>query len=373
MSNDYIRPSAHWSPKKRHPHRFRLPKFPKIRLPRIRLPKHFYRQAFLAVLILIAAGSLFSLAAFAWVSRDLPNPNALMTRDVAQSTKIYDRTGEHLLYEIHGNKNRTLVPLEGIPDIVKQATLAVEDQQFYKHKGFNPFRIVVGLVWGTITKGRPQGGSTITQQLVKNAILSDERSITRKFKELILSIAIEQRLTKDQILQLYLNEIPYGSTNYGVEAASEAYFNKHVKDLNLAEAATLAALPKAPSTYLNNPDKLDARRDLVLALMFNEGHITEQQKIDAQAAEVTIVQKADSGIVAAHFVFYVKEQLESEAFGFDERQVEEGGLKVITTLDYDKQLIAEEAIKNGIAAKGDAYGFNNAALIALDPKTGQVL
>ena len=134
---------------------------------------------------------------------------------MAQTTKIYDRTGERLLYEIHGDKNRTLIKLEEIPEIVKNATIAIEDQQFYKHQGFNPFRMAVGIVWGMITKGRPQGGSTITQQLVKNAILSGERTVGRKIKELILSIAIEQRLSKDQILQLYLNEIGYGSSNYG--------------------------------------------------------------------------------------------------------------------------------------------------------------
>ncbi len=349
---EYIRPTSHWKQKKR----------------RSRLPKNI----FLACLVLIATGALFSLAAFAWVSRDLPDPNALLKRDVEQSTKIYDRTGEHLLYEIHGNKNRTLVTIENIPEIVKQATISIEDQQFYKHKGFNPYRVVVGLVWGMITKGRPQGGSTITQQLVKNAILSNERSVTRKIKELILSLAIEQRLTKDQILQLYLNEIPYGSTNYGVEAAAQAYFGKHVQDLDLAEAATLAALPKAPSTYLNNPDKLDARRDLVLRLMFDEGYITEEQKNTAQSEDVALVQKAENGITAPHFVFYVK-QLLTEQYDFDEREVEEGGLKVITTLDYDKQLIAEAAIKNGVDTYGPSFNFNNGSLVALDPKTGQIL
>ncbi len=367
MSYDYIKPTSHWKQSKR---RFRL------RLP-FKLRKGFWKTALLACLVLIGAGSLFALAAFAWVSRDLPNPDALLSRDVAQSTKIYDRTGEHLLYEIHGNKNRTLVKLEEIPDIVKQATISVEDQQFYKHKGFNPVRVVEGIVWGMITKGRPQGGSTITQQLVKNAILTNERSITRKIKELILSIAIEQHFTKDQILQLYLNEIPYGSTNYGVEAASEAYFGKSVKDITLAEAATLAALPKAPSTYLNNPDKLDARRDVVLKLMFDEGYITEEQKNAAQAETITLRQDAlaeGATDLASplHFVFYVKQLLE-EQYGFDERQVEEGGLSVITTLDYDKQLAAEQAVKDGVTNKGDAYNFHDGALVALDPKTGQVL
>ena len=367
MKYEYIRPTSHWKRKKRR-------RFLKLGF---KLPKVFFKNAFLAGLILVIVGSLFSLAAFAWVSRDLPDPNALLKRDVAQTTKIYDRTGERLLYEIHGDKNRTLIKLEEIPEIVKNATIAIEDQQFYKHQGFNPFRMAVGIVWGMITKGRPQGGSTITQQLVKNAILSGERTVGRKIKELILSIAIEQRLSKDQILQLYLNEIGYGSSNYGVEAAARAYFGKSVKDVDLAEAATLAALPKAPTTYLNSPEKLDARRDLVLKIMFDEGFITESQKIDAQAEEVVLVQDAETGNADAdttplHFIFYIKQLLVDE-LNFDERQVEQGGLNVITSLDYDKQAAAQQAVREGVEARGPSYGFGDAALVALDPKTGQVL
>ena len=319
MSYDYIRPTSSW--KRKRPRRF-------LKLPglRLKLGRHFYKNAFLAFLILLVAGSLFSLAAFAWVSRDLPDPNNLLKRDVAQTTKLYDRTGEHLLYEIHGEKNRTLIKLEDIPEQVKLATIAIEDQQFYKHKGFNPYRVLVGLVWGTLTTGRPQGGSTITQQLVKNAILSGERTIGRKLKELILSIAIEQRLSKDEILQLYLNEIAYGSSNYGVEAASQDYFGKSVKDVDLAEAATLAGLPKKPSTYLANPEALDARRDLVLSTMFSEGYINEEEKNAAQAEEVTLREDADvsdanTTILPLHFVFYVKQLLEDQLH-FDAREVE---------------------------------------------------
>ena len=176
----------------------------------------FIKNLFLLFLIAIVGGSLFAALAFAWVSRDLPDPNALLTRSEVQSTKIYDRTGEHLLYEIHGEKKRTLVKLEEIPDVMKWATISVEDQQFYKHSGFNPVRIVKGVVLGTLLRGRAQGGSTITQQLVKNAILTNERSIVRKVKELMLAVAIEQRFTKDEILQLYLNEIPYGRNAYGL-------------------------------------------------------------------------------------------------------------------------------------------------------------
>ncbi len=331
--------------------------------------RRFWQNLFLLFLILLVGGSLFTFAAFAWVSRDLPNPNALSDRSVAQSTKIYDRTGEHILYEIHGGKKRTLVKLENIPDAVKLATISVEDQQFYKHSGFNPVRIIKGIVLGTLLRGRPQGGSTITQQLVKNAILTNDRTIVRKIKELLLSVAIEQRYTKDEILQLYLNEIPYGSTNYGVESASFSYFGKSVKEVGLAEAATLAALPKAPTRYLNNAELLDNRRDTVLELMFNEGYISREEADLAQAEEVVLLSRVEN-IVAPHFVFYVKEQLVDD---FTERTVEQGGLKVTTTLDYDKQMLAEEAITAGVEARGEAYGFENASLVSLDPKSGEIL
>lgn len=382
MAYDYLRPTSHWKPKKR---RTRTSTFLAglmitakwcWRFLR-RRQAGFWKSLVTLALIFIIFGSIVGLAAFAWVSRDLPDPNALLERDVAQTTKIYDRTGEQLLYEIHGDKKRTLVQLEEIPQIVKEATIAIEDQQFYKHRGFNPFRIVVGVVWGMVTKGRPQGGSTITQQLVKNAILTGERTITRKIKELMLSIAIEQRLSKDDILQLYLNEIGYGSSNYGVEAASRAYFGKSVKDVTLAQAATLAALPKAPTTYLNNSEKLDARRDLVLKIMFEQGYITEEEKIAAQNDEVEIIQKTsaestDESIQALHFVFYVKQLLIDE-LGLDERQIEQGGLSVVTTLDYGLQGAAEAAVRAGVTERGDSYGFGDAALVAVDPKTGQVL
>lgn len=360
MSQDYLKPTAHW---KKSKSRFHLPFH-------FRPSRSFIKNLLLAFLVLCAGGSILVLAAFAWVSRDLPDPDKLLSRDVQQSTKIYDRTGTHILYEIHGDQNRTLVKIEDIPDIMKQATISVEDQQFYNHIGFNPIRTVEGIVVGLITKGRPQGGSTLTQQLVKNAILTNERTVTRKIKELLLSVAIEQHFTKDQILQLYFNEIPYGSTNYGVESASEAYFGKSVKDITLPEAATLAALPQAPTTYLNNPDALLARRNTVLKLMEGQGYITDDQAKAAEATPLELNDNVGTNIIAPHFVFYVKQQLVDQ---YGESMVEQGGLKVITTLDYDKQQDAQQAVVDGVAAKGKNYRFANAGLVAIDPKTGQIL
>jgi len=338
-------------------------------------------------LALVLAGSIFVIGTFAFMSHNLPDPNSLSDRSVSQSTKIFDRTGEHLLYEIHGDENRTLVKLaesfcgdgagiieldpNGIPLIVSQAAVAAEDHDFCYHHGFS-IKGILRAVWNNLTGGTG-GGSTITQQLVKNVILTNEHKISRKIKELILSIEIEGKYSKDEILQMYLNENGYGSTNYGVESASQHYFEKTVNTVTLSEAAVLAALPQRPTTLLNNPDLLLARRDWILDNMLELGFITEEQNTSAKAETISIKNDIeDTGIVAPHFVFYVKQLLE-EQLKIDPQLIEEGGLKVITTLDFDKQKIAEEEVLNGVNDRGKKYGFNNAALMAEDPKNGQIL
>ncbi len=327
-------------------------------------------------------GALSLVAFMAFISRDLPNPNSLTERTISQTTKIYDRTGDHLLYEIFGDENRTLKQVQegfcgdgaeldldekGIPLYALQATIAAEDRNFCNHSGFDVKGLARAVFQNLI--GNRVGGSTLTQQLVKNAILSNEKTVIRKAKELILSVELERRYTKDEILQIYFNEIPYGSTFYGIEAAAQNYFGLSVHELTLSQAATLAALPKAPTTYLNNPDRLQARRDYILGEMLELDFIT-QQEYDTAILEDTSVETSITNIDAPHFVFYVKEQLE-EALG--RREVEEGGLRVITTLDYDMQLIAEEEVERGVEELGETYQFSNAALVAIDPKTGQVL
>lgn len=315
-------------------------------------------------------GAIIFLAMFAWLSRDLPDPNSLSIREVAQSTKIYDRTGEHLLYEISGDEKRTLVPLEQIPDHVIQATITAEDRKFYDHGGID-FKGIARAIISNITTLNPtgQGASTITQQLVKNAILTNERTYTRKIKEVILALALERRYTKDEIMQLYLNEIAYGSTNYGIQSASYAYFEKDVEDLTLAEAATLASLPKAPSSFLNNPERLLIRRDWILRNMEELNYINEEEMNEALSEE-TPVSLNVTGINAPHFVLWVKQQLEEE---YGERIVEQGGLKVTTTLDWEKQEIAETAVENNYEARSESYGFDNSGLVALDPNNGHIL
>lgn len=336
----------------------------------VSLPLRLLRKfSFSSVIGLAILGFLFFTITVAWVSRDLPDPNRLTDRHVAQSTKIYDRTGENLLYEIFADEKRTIIELSDVPQYLIDAVIATEDTKFFEHKGIRPLSILRSFVYGIIGKGRVGGGaSTLTQQLVKNAILTNERTITRKIKEIILSIRLEQKYTKNQILKIYFNEIPYGSTNYGIEAAAQSYFGKHAKDLDLQEAATLAGLPRAPSYYLNNPEALKNRRDFVLRRMAEEGYLPIEEAERMQQEPITLKQRF-TDITAPHFVLYVKELL-TERFG--EQLVDTGGLKVITTLDTKKQKIAEEAVSSTGKLFAEA-GANNTSLVALDPKNGHIL
>ncbi len=329
---------------------------------------------------LVLVGFFILTITLAILSRDLPDPNTLLERNIAQSTKIYDRKGETLLYEIHGDEKRTLVKVEDIPDTMKWATIAIEDKDFYKHHGVYWKGLIRAFTVGLLQKGRVQGTSTLTQQFVKNALLTNKRSPTRKLKELLLSIQIERKYNKDQILQLYLNEIPYGSTLYGVESAAQGYFGKTVKDLTLDEAALLAALPQSPDTYNpygagsrgDNRDLLVTRQKTVLNAMADQGYISKE---DAEAAKqvdtlAKLIPKRVGNISAPHFVMWVREQL-VEKYG--QAMVETGGLKVITTLDWTMQQAAEKAVAEGVEKNGERYQFTNAALAAVNPKDGNVL
>ncbi|MFA6255233.1 MAG: penicillin-binding protein [Patescibacteria group bacterium] len=319
----------------------------------------------------IAFFGIVSIIMLAWIARDLPNPNRIIDRSIALSTKIYDRTGETLLYDVHGDEKRTFVSLTDIPESLKEATLTAEDRKFYEHGGISITGIIRSVIKNTLT-GSKVGGSTLTQQLVKNAILSPEKKYTRKIKEVILSYQIEKKFSKDEILQMYFNEIPYGSVAYGAEAASQTYFGKGVKGLSLAETAILAALPQAPtyySPYGGHIDALFARQHWILDSMAELGYITEQEAELAKAEKVEFKKRSEN-MMAPHFVMYVKEYL-TEKYG--DLVVEQEGLQVITTLDLYKQKIAEEAVAEAIEKNVKNYNANNAALVALDPKNGQIL
>lgn len=336
------------------------------------LKTFFLSKKFLGlVMVLFILGFLFSISVFVWASQNLPDPNQLIEREVAQSTKIYDRTGETLLYEIHGEQQRTLITLEEIPDYMENATIAMEDKNFFKHRGFSLWAIFRTAITDIIYR-KKAGGSTITQQLVKNAVLTPEKTFTRKIKELILAYRIEQKFSKKEILQLYLNEIPYGGATYGVEAASRYYFGKNVVDISIAEAATLAALPQSPSYYSPfgpNKEILLQRKDYILKIMEEQGYISAEEKEKAQAEELKFRQPS-SNIKAPHFVMYVKSLL-SQKYG--QKMLEQGGLKIYTTLDTYKQEMAEETVKEGVEKNIEKYNARNAGLISLDPKTGQIL
>lgn len=328
--------------------------------------------------ILIALGTLFFIvtgwvlwSAYALV-HDLPSPQTLAQRTVAESTKIYDRTGTILLYEIHGEERRTIIPISQIPDEVKQATLAAEDAQFYQH-GALYWRSILRALFKNITAGDAlQGGSTITQQLVKNSLLTNERTYARKIKEAFLAVLVERRYTKDEIFELYLNQIPYGSNAYGIAAAADTFFNKKPWDLTLAEAAALAAMPKAPtyySPYGSHKNELLARKDWILDRMTANHMATAERVAEAKRAPISFSLPKQS-IRAPHFVMFVKEYL-SQKYGDD--FIERGGLKVTTTLDWRLEEEAEEIIRNGAARNEKLVNAKNAALVAIDPKNGDIL
>lgn len=316
-------------------------------------------------------GGIILLGAFAWYGRNLPDPSNLALRTNEASTRIYDKTGEELLYEIHGDRKRTEVPFEEIPDAVKEATLVAEDRNFYTHPGFDIKGILRAVYLNIFTSNSP-GGSTVTQQLVKNTIVGGEKTYGRKIREVLLAYRIEQQYSKDEILNMYLNSIPYGSNAYGIEAASELYFDKSARDLTLAESSIIAALPQSPtflSPYGNNTDYLFARQKWILNSLAELDYITEEERDIALAEELNFAPFRQD-ITAPHFVFYIREQL-SKKYG--ENFIETAGLKITTTLDINLQEIAEEEVLKQALINEERYGGENAALVAMDPKTGQIL
>lgn len=334
------------------------PKFPKISFPKIKV----------VITVILLIGASVGIFWF-YILKDLPSPKELITRDTEVSTKIYDRNGV-LLYKIYKNQNRTPVTLSQIPKHVQAATLAAEDAEFYNHLGFS-IRGIFRSVVRNIKRGELTGGSTITQQLVKNALLSPEKTLARKIRELILSVEVELTFSKDQILEMYLNEVSYGGTAYGIQEASQLYFGKDVGGLSLAEAALLAGLPKAPtkfSPFGSNPDLTFTRQKEVLELMVINGYVGREEAQKALIPKVVFApNKID--IKAPHFVMYVRQALVEE---YGEEMVEKGGLEVYTTLDYGIQKIAEKAVADEVGRLTHLRVGNGAALV-LSPQNGEIL
>lgn len=338
---------------------------------RRKFTKRFIREVFF---LGAAVSFLIVTCVIIWVaSLELPDFNNFENRTVANSTKIYDRTGKTVLYNIHDNVKRTEIPLSEVSPYIQQATVSIEDAHFYEHHGFRPVAFLRAALANVTTGSFSQGGSTITQQVVKNALLTRDKTVTRKIKEIVLALKLDAQVSKDMILQIYLNESPYGGTVYGIEEASLGFFGKHAKDVTLTEAAYLASLPQSPtrlSPYGANRNLLEKRKNLVLERMYELGYITEDEKNNSQKEVLTFEQDVTSSGKALHFIFYLREYLE-EKYGKD--VVENGGLKVISTIDYDLQKEFETIVKEGALENEKKFQARNAALVAIDPKTGQII
>ncbi|MEO6536417.1 MAG: PBP1A family penicillin-binding protein [Candidatus Paceibacterota bacterium] len=323
--------------------------------------------------MLVGLGFLILGVTVLWVAfTPIPALNSFDSRKVAQSTKIYDRTGRTVLYDLNHDVKRNIVPLSEISPNLQHATIAIEDSNFYYHGGISYTGIARSFIADVTHLSFQQGGSTLTQQVVKNTILTGKKSIIRKLQEWILATRLENRYSKDQILEFYFNVTPYGGTLYGAEVASRSFFGKSASELDLAESAYLAAIPQLPtyySPYGNNRAALDDRKNLVLGRMKELGYITDAEYETAKNEQVTFSRQQNNTILAPHFVFYIEQQLEQK-YGPD---VATQGLTVITTIDADLQRQAETTVNTYALANTKKFKASNASLVALDPKTGQIL
>lgn len=328
-----------------------------------------------SIILLIASLILIAIGIGAlWVATlKIPDLSSFQNRKIVESTKIYDRTGNVLLYDTGTNTKATFAPLSAISPDIQKGTIAIEDSNFYNNIGIEPSSVLRAILANFLSGNYSQGASTITQQVIKNSLLTTDKTVTRKIKEWILAIKLTRAMTKDQILEIYLNESPYGGTVYGVEQASQTFFGKPAKDISLAQSAYLAAIPKAPtyySPYGAHRDALDARQKQVLNKMLSLGMITADDFKKAQAEKVQFLTKNSEGIRAPHFVMYVRDYLVQQ---YGEEAVSSGGLKVKTTLDFDMQQKAEDVIKKFAPSIAETYNASNAAMVAIDPKTGDIL
>ena len=333
--------------------------------------RHIIRNSIFAVLGIcaLALGSVLI-----WISTiQLPDFSSFDNLKQINSSKVYDRTGTVVLYDLGSDVHRTSIPTTLMGANIKNATVAIEDSNFYSNHGVELKSMLRALLADITHAGVVQGGSTITQQVIKNSLLSDDKTVVRKLKEIILALKLERQETKDQILGIYLNEIPYGGNVFGIQEAAQTFFGKDPADLDIAQAAYLASIPNAPthySPYGTHKDDLDARKNLVLDREHTLGFITDAQYAEAKAEVVTFLPQQPQGIKAPHFVFFIKDYLEQK-YGAD--AVESGGLKVITTLDWNLQQEAEKAVTEYTLGDKKQIPDENAGLVAIDPKTGQIL
>jgi len=354
-----------------------FPEGKKVRGKKIVAKKKFNKQKNL-LKIIFQNGAIFfltffvlGLCFFIYVVKDLPRPEKFSEGVVAQSTKIYDQEGKIILYEISGPEKRTIVPLSEVPDFLKELVIVTEDKSFLKHRGIDIMAIFRAIFYDLKFQKPVQGASTITQQLIRSYFLTQKKTLERKTKEIILSIEIERRHSKDQILEWYLNLIPFGSNIYGVEEASKSFFGKHISDISLAEGAILIALIKSPSylsPYGSHKNELLERKNYILDRMAALNNSKQEEVSIAKKEEINF-QPNITSIKAPHFVFYVKNYLEKK-YGQD--SLSEKGLKVYTTLDYKIQESAEKILEKNLEEMKN-YGVYNGGLVALQPKTGEIL
>lgn len=327
------------------------------------------------ILLIVLALFLFTSGiVFIWVaSLKLPDLDSFKERVLSSSTKIYDRTGEIMLYDVNQNAKQETVPFDEISQNIKNATIAIEDETFYQHSGI-AITSILRAIWVDLkTMSFSQGGSTITQQVIKNTLLTTDKKISRKVKEWVLALKLERTLSKDEILNIYLNSTPYGGPIYGVEQAALSYFGKRAKDLTITESAYIAAMGKAPtyySPYGNHPEALEARKNLVLQKMKDNKFITDAEYESAKKEKVIFKSPENRNIKSPHFVMFIKSYLEEK---YGEEMVKNGGLRVVTTLDYETQSKAEEIVKKYALENKVKFNAENAALVAIDPRTGQIL
>ncbi len=333
--------------------------------------KHFLKNILFlifAIIIFIIAFIIFKLATIT-----LPDFSNFENRNISNSTKIYDKTGKVVLYNVNDNIRRTSVTFDKISNHIKDATISIEDSHFYEHYGIRPTSILRATLINITRGGFSQGGSTIDQQIIKNSLLTREKTISRKITEWIMAIKLDSQVSKDDILNIYLNESPYGGSIYGVEEASQSYFGKSALDITIAESAYLAAIPQAPTYYSPfgiHTKELNNRKNIVLQRMYELNHINDIEYENAKNEKVTFRSREDNSGKALHFVFYIREYLENK-YGKD--IVANGGLKVITTLDWDMQKAGEEIVKRGALTNEIKFKAKNAALVAINPKNGQIL
>ncbi len=341
---------------------------------RKKFPKFFSSRKFrfiilpVFVIFIIGALALFIFIVF-FVLKDIPSATQLGSNSKPQSSKIFDRNGA-LLYTMYTGRNQTLIPLNEIPKTLQQATIAIEDRNFYRH-GAIDIQGIARAAWVNFRGERVEGGSTITQQLVKSSLLTPEQTIERKVKEIILSFIVEAIYSKDKILEMYLNQVAFGGTAYGVDAASHVYFDKKPSELTLAEAAFIAGLPQAPSRYSpfgSHPEEGKKRQEAVLRAMQEEEYITEDQKREALQEGLEFSEIRDE-ILAPHFVFYIKDLLTQK---YGEKMIEQGGLSITTSLDLNVQKIVDDAIATEGAALSERNWYNAAAVVS-NPGTGEIL